>query len=132
MSFTTKTRGLTVYGATGNSYFSVAPASDNSKFTIQCKDTNGDQLPLYINSTELNLKNPNGNNFVLGERLNTIEDDIQDETNRAINASGKGSKMNFYLEKRVNERDGLATRQNETRVRNEGIGTEKRANGREG
>ena len=53
-------------------------------------------------------------------------------TNRALNASGKGSKMNFFLEKRVNERDGLATRQNETRVRNEGIGTEKRANGREG
>jgi hypothetical protein len=28
--------------------------------------------------------------------------------NRAQNASGKGSKLNFFLEKRVNERDGLS------------------------
>ena len=52
--------------------------------------------------------------------------------NRAPNDSGKGSKLDFDLKKIECERNGLATRQNKKRVRNEGIGTEKRANVREG
>ncbi len=52
--------------------------------------------------------------------------------NRTPNDSGKGSKFNFDLKKIECASIGFATKQNKKRVKNEGIGTEKRANVREG
>ena len=52
--------------------------------------------------------------------------------NRTPNDSGKGSKLHFDLKKIECASIGLVTKQNKKRVRNEGIGTEKRANVREG
>ncbi len=51
---------------------------------------------------------------------------------RAPNDSGKGSKLHFDLEKRGLERNGLATRQCENKVRHEQKRTEERVNVREG
>ncbi len=52
--------------------------------------------------------------------------------NRAPNGSGKGSKLNFDLKKIECARNGLATKQSQARLRYARIGTEKRANVREG
>jgi hypothetical protein len=52
--------------------------------------------------------------------------------NRAPNDNRKGSKLNFDQKKIECARNGLATKQNKKMIRNEGIGTEKRANVRQG
>ena len=52
--------------------------------------------------------------------------------NRTPNDSGKGSKLHFDLKTIECASIGFVTKQNKKRVRYEGIGTEKRANVREG
>ena len=83
MSFTTKTRQLFVYGASGNANFSIQPTGNNS-FTFEAVNAAGTaQLPITFNTTELNFTKPNGNHYNINTRIGTLEDDLTTQINRA-------------------------------------------------
>ena len=82
MSFTTKTRSLYIFGASGNANLSIIPVGNN-EFTIEALNTAGDtQLPITFNTTDLNFTKTNGTHYNINSRLNTLETDVSTESGR--------------------------------------------------
>ena len=82
MSFTTKTRSLYIFGASGNANLSIIPVGNN-EFTIEALNAAGTaQLPITFNTTDLNFTKTNGTHYNINSRLNDLETDVSTESGR--------------------------------------------------